>query len=99
MLKKTLEPWLPNEVLYRRKQGFATSLASLFRHQTDRVRARLLGPTMLDSGYFDRTSLARMLDEHAAGRFDHSMALWHLLVFEGFLASEMANVGPEALAA
>ena len=90
---------MPKEVLYRRKQGFATSLSGLFRSQADRVRGRLLGPTMLDSGFFDRSALLRMIDEHAASRFDHSMALWHLLVFEGFLASEMANIRTEALAA
>lgn len=99
VLKRALEPWVPKEVLYRRKQGFATSLSGLFRSQADRVRGRLLGPTMLDSGFFDRSALLRMIDEHAASRFDHSMALWHLLVFEGFLASEMANIRTEALAA
>jgi len=92
ILKKALEPWLPREVLYRRKQGFATSLASLFRQEPSRVRARLLGESMLDSGLFARDSVTQMVDEHAAGRFDHSLALWHLLVFEGFLASEIAAV-------
>jgi asparagine synthase (glutamine-hydrolysing) len=54
-----------------------------------RLRERLLGPAMLDSGLFERPAIARLLDEHEAGAFDHSMALWQLLVFEGFLFHEL----------
>ncbi len=49
---------------------------------------------MLDSGLFDRGAIRRCLDEHAAGQFDHSLVLWHLLVFEGFLASEIGGEVP-----
>jgi len=86
VLKKALEPLVPREILYRPKQGFATSLAGRFRHGMDRLRSRLLGPVMLDSGLFDAVALRRMLDEHEDGRFDHAATLWLLLVFEGFLA-------------
>jgi asparagine synthase (glutamine-hydrolysing) len=95
VFKKAMEPWLPRDVLYRPKQGFATSLGSLFRREATRIRARLLGEPLLSSGLFLRESLVQMIDEHGAGRFDHSMALWHLLVFEGFLASEVACADPE----
>lgn len=93
VLKKALEPLVPSEILYRRKQGFATPLGRVFRAGEDQLRARLLGPAMLGSGLFDAAALARMLDEHMDGRFDHSETLWLLLVFEGFLADQ-ASVGP-----
>ena len=86
VLKKALEPMVPREILYRPKQGFATSLAGRFRLGMDRLRARLLGPVMRDCGLFDAAALRRMLDEHESGRFDHAATLWLLLVFEGFLA-------------
>jgi len=86
VLKKALEPLVPREILYRPKQGFATSLAGRFRLGMDRLRVRLLGPEMLDSGLFDEAALRRMLDEHEHGSFDHAATLWLLLVFEGFLA-------------
>ena len=95
VFKKAMEPWLPKDVLYRPKQGFATPLGLLFRREAARVRARLLGEPMLHSGLFARESLVQMIDEHAAGRFDHSLTLWHLLVFEGFLASEVVYPNPE----
>ncbi|GAC1340906.1 MAG: amidotransferase 1, exosortase A system-associated [Acetobacteraceae bacterium] len=85
VVKKALEPLVPAEILYRLKQGFAMSLAGLFRERAGEVRARLLGPAMLDSGLFDPAAIARLVDEHATGRLDRSGALWLLLTFEGFL--------------
>ena len=96
VLKRAMEPHLPREILYRTKQGFATSLARLFRIQAAEVRGRLLGPAMRDCGLFDADALARLLDEHEAGAFDHSGTIWLLLVFEGFLASEMDAAGQSA---
>jgi asparagine synthase (glutamine-hydrolysing) len=98
VLKRALEPWLPRQVLYRPKQGFATPLGGILRAGIDQVRARLLGSAMLDSGLFHSPTIARLLDEHAAGAFDHAQALWSLLTFEGFLATEMmpAAVGRAA---
>ena len=95
VLKKALEPLVPAEILYRPKQGFAMPLARLFREQAGRLRARLLGPAMLDSGLFDRQAIARLIDEHAGGTSDHSGALWLLLTFEGFLAHQAALALPE----
>ncbi len=88
LLKKAMEPLVPDEILYRRKQGFATSLAGLFRDSADRLRQRLLGEAMLGCGLFDAKALAGLIDQHAKGAFDHSTVLWLLLVFEGFLVSE-----------
>jgi asparagine synthase (glutamine-hydrolysing) len=51
------------------------------------------------SGLFSAAGVARLIDEHAAGAFDHSGALWLLLVFEGFLASEVAGGGAAEVAA
>lgn len=98
VFKRAMEAWLPKDVLYRRKQGFATSLGPMFRQESERIRTRLLDEPMLDSGLFAREALAQIIDEHAAGRFDHSLALWHLLVFEGFLASEVACANPKPVA-
>ncbi len=91
LLKRALEPLLPRAVLYRPKQGFAMSLAGLFRREMPRLRARLAGPGLGDCGLFRMAAVTRLLDQHEAGRFDHSLALWQLLVFEGFVASELSG--------
>ena len=87
ILKRALEPLLPHDLLYRPKTGFAMSLTTLFRTEIAQLRARLLGPTMLDSGLFDRQAIARLLGQHEHGSSDHAGAIWLLLTFEGFLHS------------
>ncbi len=98
LLKRAMEPLLPREILYRTKQGFATSLAEPLRAGADRLRARLLGPVMQDSGLFEAGAVAQLIDEHERRRFDHATPLWLLLVFEGFLANETAATPTETAA-
>jgi asparagine synthase (glutamine-hydrolysing) len=99
ILKRALEPHLPRNLLYRPKQGFATSPAAIFRAQAGRLRGRLLGDAMADSGLFAAAAIEKLIAEHTAGAFDHGGALWLLLVFEGFLVSEAAGVAEVAAAA
>jgi len=99
VLKKAMEPMLPHSLLYRPKQGFATSLTTVFRARMTEVRARLLGPAMLESGLFDRAAIARLLDQHATGTSDHAGPIWLLLTFEGFLMHAAALVEPRREAA
>jgi asparagine synthase (glutamine-hydrolysing) len=96
VLRQALRPLLPAALLDRPKQGFATSLAGLFRREADRVRARLMGETLLDSGLFAPAAIRQLLDQHAAGQFDHSQTLWLLLVFEGFLSAGPERAGVPA---
>ncbi len=94
VLRKALEPLLPHDLLHRRKQGFATSLSGLLRRDEARVRERLLGGPMADSGLFDPVRVEALLDQHVTGRSDHAQALWLLLAFEGFLvAAEQVKPG------
>ena len=99
VLKKAMEPMLPHELLYRPKQGFATSLTTVFRARMIEVRARLLGPAMNECGLFDGAAIARLLDQHAAGTSDHAGPIWLLLTFEGFLMHAAALVEPRREAA
>ncbi|WP_198371313.1 asparagine synthase (glutamine-hydrolyzing) [Roseomonas rosulenta] len=86
VLREAVAGDLPAAILARPKQGFADSIGAEFRRREAEVKGRLLGPAMLDSGLFEAGALARLADEHGSGRFDHSQALWQLLVTEGFLA-------------
>ena len=86
LLKTAMEPYLPGDIMYRPKMGFAVPLASWFRGPLrERLRESVLGPRMLDSGYFERRFLASLVDDHQSGLKDHSAALWSLLMFDGFL--------------
>ncbi len=88
IFRRAIAGLLPPAILERRKQGFAEPLAGQFRAGADRVRDRLLGAAMQDSGLFSAQAIAGLIDEHEAGRFDHGQKLWLLLVFAGFLARE-----------
>ncbi len=94
LLKKSMESYLPHDVLYRPKQGFAVPLARWFRGPLKaRVREALLGEVMADTGWFDRPTLQRLLAEHESGLRDHSAPLWTLLMFDAFLRN-VAGAAP-----
>ncbi len=85
ILKKAMEPHLPNDILYRPKMGFAVPLATWFRGPLrQRVRAAVLGPVLGDTGWFDRRFLEQMIEQHQIGARDYSAPLWSLLMFEAF---------------
>jgi len=89
IFKKALEPYLPDDILYRDKMGFSVPLASWFRGPLrQRIRAALLGPVLAETGIFNITFLKEMLDQHQSGRRDYSASLWSILMFEAFLRNE-----------
>lgn len=85
VFKKSLEPHLPNDVLYRPKMGFSVPLASWFRGPLkQRVQDALLGETMMDTGFFDHKFLTQLVEHHQSGRRDNSASIWALLMYESF---------------
>ncbi len=85
ILKKALEPYLPHDVLYRKKMGFAVPLEHWFRGPLkERMRETLLGEQFLDSGYFNPDHIRAMIDDHQSGRREHSSAIWTLMMLESF---------------
>lgn len=91
IFKKSLEAYLPNDILYRNKQGFSVPLTSWFRGPLrQRVRDALLGPALADTGMFDTAFLTEMVEQHQSGLRDYTAAIWSLLMFEAFLRNEGA---------
>ncbi len=89
IFKKALEPYLPKDLLYRPKMGFAVPLAAWFRGPLrERVREALLSPVMLDSGWFDPGFLQTMVEQHQRGLRDYSAPIWSLLMLEAFLRQD-----------
>ena len=100
LFKRALEPYLPQEILYRPKMGFSVPLAGWFRGPLrQRVRDAVLGPVMTDSGYFNPRFLREMVDEHQSGARDYSVSLWSLLMFEAFLRKVMGATASNAFKA
>jgi asparagine synthase (glutamine-hydrolysing) len=83
LLKKSLEPHLPHDVLYRPKMGFGVPLADWFRGPLkQRLRDDLLSGGLADTGLFNAATLEKLVDEHQRGVRDHSAPLWTLLMFQ-----------------
>jgi len=86
LLKKGMEPMLPDDVLYRPKMGFAVPLARWFRGPLrQRVQDAVLGDRLAATGWFNRPYLEHLVQAHQAGTRDYSAPLWTLLMFEAFL--------------
>ncbi len=95
LLKKALEPALPDDVLYRPKMGFAVPLARWFRGPLrQRVRDAVLGERLSATGWFDRGYLQHLVDAHQRGVRDYATPLWVLLMFEAFLRN-VVDTAPE----
>lgn len=87
LFKRTMEPHLSRELLYRPKMGFAVPLARWFRGPlAQRVRDALLGPRLAETGWFERRYLEQLAAHHQSGRRDYSAPIWTLMMFDGFLA-------------
>ncbi len=92
LLKKSMEPWLPDDVLYRPKMGFAVPLIRWFRGPLrETVRKAVLGDTLRDTGLFEPRVLEEIVGAHESGRRDYSAPLWTLLMFEAFLRRNAAT--------
>ncbi|RSZ59315.1 amidotransferase 1, exosortase A system-associated [Massilia atriviolacea] len=94
IFKKSLEQYLPHDILYRKKMGFAVPLAGWFRGPLrQRVRDSLLGDTLKETGIFNNAYLSEMVEQHESGRRDYSAPIWTLLMFEAFLRKELLGAG------
>src|SRR5262249_27602689 len=83
VLKEVAASVLPPEILNRPKQGFGVPLGIWFRGRLRELFAdTLLSPASLQRGYFNAAFVRQLVDEHAAGRRDHTWRLWQLVVFE-----------------
>ncbi len=83
LLKRSLERYLPQEILYRPKQGFVTPISEWLRGPlAGAARAIAASSVMAQSGLFAAPAMAALAEAHIAGRADHSRTLWQLLMLE-----------------
>jgi len=83
ILKQAMQERLPRAIARRKKAGFPTPLAAMFRHDlSDYLQDILLSSRCLDRGYFKRRSIEHLIQEHADKKQDHHKLLWQLIVLE-----------------
>jgi asparagine synthase (glutamine-hydrolysing) len=79
ILKKSLEPVLPRNILYRPKQGFAIPLDVWFRRELKELAESIIVKT--EDGILDRNFLTKIWNQHQKGLYDRSALLWSVLMF------------------
>ncbi len=82
-----MEPYLPNDVLYRPKMGFCGAPRPLVPRpaQGTVCRNRILGSRLADTGWFNHNYLQELVRDHNNGSRDYSASIWTILMFEAFL--------------
>jgi len=83
IIKKAMEDYLPNNIIYRKKMGFPTPLALLFKGDLQDYAKELLDSNQFHNrGYFKPDVVRKLIDEHIKGISDNHKVLWQLVVLE-----------------
>jgi asparagine synthase (glutamine-hydrolysing) len=83
LLRKLAFRLVPQELLDRPKQGFGVPIGHWFRGSMRDVCGDVLrSAETRQRGYFNPAFVDRIFDEHLAGKRDHSLRLWQLVIFE-----------------
>lgn len=86
LLKKSLEPYLDEDILYRKKMGFAVPVGDWLRGPLRaRLNERLIDGALGKTGMFNISGVKKLMNEHFRREVDHASALWALLIFEAFM--------------
>lgn len=83
LMKRALEPWLPGEILHRKKMGFGVPIDHwLCAELRELVHDLLLSKRFSERGIAHPEYVEMMLEEHCGGVRQHHTRLWGLLMLE-----------------
>jgi asparagine synthase (glutamine-hydrolysing) len=83
LFKSAMKPYLPAELLYRRKMGFSCPVDQWLRNELKELaHDTLLDRTACERGLFRPEYIRRLLAEHCSFARDHHPRLWSLLMLE-----------------
>lgn len=83
MLKKVAEKYVPHDLIYREKQGFAIPVGDWLRNDySHAVKEILLSERAINRGYFNKSYINNIITEHMSGQKDHSYRIWVFLCLE-----------------
>jgi asparagine synthase (glutamine-hydrolysing) len=83
LLKRLAQRWLPDDILYRKKQGFPVPIARWFRGKLrGAIEEILLDPRTLQRGYLRPDYVRQVLELHGSERGDYSRRILSMLILE-----------------
>jgi asparagine synthase (glutamine-hydrolysing) len=94
--KKALEKYLPREIVYRKKKGFANPVDKWLRSSMKKyIGDCLLSGSSAVNHYFNRAYVQQLLANHESGRQEHLRHIYLLISFELWHRAFMRS-GPPA---
>lgn len=83
LFKQAMAPYLPDEILRRKKKGFNMPVAKWFKGELrDLLLDTFTEQRVRDAGLFNYCEIRQLLGDHFSGRRDNRKPLWTLLIFE-----------------
>jgi asparagine synthase (glutamine-hydrolysing) len=83
ILKKSMEPVLPKEIIWRPKAGFGAPVRAWLVNELRPMVDEVLSPASVAArGLFDPKEVRRLIDANSAGREDNALRIWALLTLE-----------------
>jgi asparagine synthase (glutamine-hydrolysing) len=83
ILRKTASKYLPDELIYREKQGFGFPIAIWMRTDLKNFLQNLFKQSkFISMGIFDGDYVSNIINEHLSGIRDHNFRIWILLNLE-----------------
>ena len=83
ILKSAMEPFLPKEVIHRKKKGFGVPIAKWVKGPLKELFGDLLSPDRVGrEGFLNPEYVTPLLQDHLVSKRDNRKLLWTLLVWE-----------------
>ena len=92
LLKQTMKRYLPDDILFRQKQGFVTPVSAWFRGPlAGQARGIAAASSLGQLDWFDAKVISRLAEDHVVGKADHGRLLWQLLMLDRSLKAMGVN--------
>jgi asparagine synthase (glutamine-hydrolysing) len=83
LMKQAMRRYLPDDILFRQKQGFVTPIAAWFRGPLAGAAREISTSAALGrTGWFDSRRVSALAESHRSGAADNSRILWQLLMLD-----------------
>jgi asparagine synthase (glutamine-hydrolysing) len=80
--KKAMEGVLPDEIIYRQKEGFSIPIKNWLKTDLKGLMLEYLSERRVkDAGYFEFNYVRKLIDEHLNAKQNHAHRLWSLILF------------------
>ena len=98
VLKKSMEPYLPRDVIYRPKSGFGAPLRRWMHHELRPLINDLLSKESLNRrGLFDPVAVQNLISRNDSGRVDANYTLLSLMCIEIWCRANVDTAAPSQL--